>query len=85
MVLMHTCVQKVKKWSEVSIRGFLSWRGTSRKKSEKHFTQTSNYPEIYIQTTGQEGAVLNLKYPAVHRGGLQTADNLQYTNFTEDF
>jgi len=31
MVLTHARVQKVKKWSEGSIRGFLSWGGTSTK------------------------------------------------------
>jgi len=66
-------------------KGFPKLRGHQYKKSKKHFTQTPNCPGIYIQTTAQEGAVLNLQYPAVHRGELQTADNFQYTNFTEDF
>jgi predicted small secreted protein len=78
-------LQKVKKWSEGSIRGFLNWGGTSTKSLKKHFTQTFNCPGIYIQTTAQEGVDLNLQYLAVHRGGLQTADNFQHTNFAEDF
>jgi len=40
-------------------KGFPKLKGYQYKKSQKHFTQISNYPGIYIQTIAQEGAVLN--------------------------